>query len=239
MEDIKIGKALEESAEKEKTEAVKNLANEELAPEISVKDDTKSIIIIIVAIAGAFLLCMGGFKAYNHFTGATVIDWNENSYTYNGFKVTKADGLWWTDITTQDGSRLIKVPLHFGPKEVESIKINGKLDPEFNTGTDVYMAIDPTLTNKYYSLALAEVVLNIVEGINRKPISACTKENEICGNRTILSCNNTLGKPVIELQISETPEVELSGTCVKIKGSELDLVKSANRFLYKWYRVIE
>ncbi|MEW5896391.1 MAG: hypothetical protein AB1668_01750 [Nanoarchaeota archaeon] len=239
MDEVKIGKALEENTEKEKAEAVKSLAAEELAPEVSVKDDTKSIIITIAVIAGVFLLCVGGFKAYNHFTGATVIDWKENSYTYNGFKVTKADDLWWTEIRTRDGSRLIKVPLHFGPKEVETIEVTGELDPAFNNGEEIYIAIDPTYANKYYSLSLSELILNIIEGINRKPISACTKDNAICTNRTILSCNNTLGKPVIELQVSATPAVELSGTCIKVKGSELDLVKATDRLLYKWYRVIE
>jgi len=215
--------------------------------------DSKSIIIMIAVIISIFLLIFGGFKIYGSFTGSSVVDVDDmhkdnldgklsedKGYLYNGFSFVKADGLWWTEIQTN--SRFLKIPLHFGPKEVEDISIQGQLAYEFNKGKNVYIAIDPKVQNKFYALANSEISFNVAKGINRIPIGACTEESLDCVNRTIVNCENTTGLPVIELELSDEPaKITQQGTCIKIsgQGTDYDIVKAADRLLYDWYQVIK
>jgi hypothetical protein len=103
----------------------------------------------------------------------------------------------------------------------------------------VYLAIDPEVVDKYYTLAISELSFNVVKGINRVPVGSCTKDNPACDNRTIVSCDNTQGKPVIELALSDKAEVKMEGTCIKISGREYELVKAVDRVLLKWYGVMQ
>ena len=128
--------------------------------------------------------------------------------------------------------------VHFDPKHVIDIPITGVLDPLFNKGDEVYISIDPNIANKFYTLAIAEVSFNIAKGIDRTPVGACTETNEDCKAHEILSCENTQGKPVVELAFGDKEKVELIGTCIKITGNELALVEAVDRALYKWYGMV-
>lgn len=249
-EKVKIAKAVEREFDQEEQAAVHKLAEEDLHA-VTVAGDSKNILIMIGVIVGIFVLTLGSFKLYNQFTGAGVIVIDdlhqknlegeldaEEGYIYNGYSIVKADGLWWTEIDIS--SRLIKIPLHFGPKEVEEILITGKLSSQFDKGATVYIAIDPEVNyNKYYTLALMEMNNNILQGVNRNLEAACTKENIICENRTIINCNTAGGKPVIELAVSESSEIEFSGSCIKISGDGEALVKAVDRMLYTWYGIMD
>lgn len=224
--------------------------DEESSEKIIPKTDGKSLAFISIAIIGIFALFFASFYFYNNYiTTAGIINIDdlheknlndeldeEEGYVYNGFSFVKADGMWWTELN-KFGIRL-KVPLHFGPKEVEDIEIKGNLDTFFNEGEDVYVAIDPAVYNKYYTLGLSELSFNLVKGMDRAPIGSCTTVSPDCDNRTIISCNNTKGKPVIELALAEEPSIDLSGTCIKISGKEYGIVKAVDRLLYQWYGVI-
>lgn len=250
MDNIKIGKALEKELEEEEQKTIHHLAEEDLHA-VTEKGDSRNLVIMIAVLAGIFVLAMGGFKLYNQFTAANVVVLDdlhkqnlegelddEEGYIYNGFSVVKADGLWWTEVEIEN--RLIKIPLHFGPREVEQILLAGDLDSsQFNQGDKIYIAIDPEVNyNKYYTLALSELNNNILQGVNRNIEAACTTDNPICDDRTIVNCASAQGKPVIELAVSEKSSVELSGTCIKISGYEYDLVKAVDRLLYHWYKVM-
>ncbi|MBI2111939.1 hypothetical protein HYT52_00180, partial [Candidatus Woesearchaeota archaeon] len=112
------------------------------------------------------------------------------------------------------------------------------LDPKFNQGENVFIAIDPAIANKYYSLALSELSFNIVKGLNRKPIGSCTTEDPVCEGREIVSCDNTKGLPVIELVLGNETGIYPQGTCIKIIGNEYELVKAVDKLLFQWYKVI-
>lgn len=249
MDELKIGKALKKKLEKETT--TEEVLEEEYKPEIVPTTSGKGLFIAIVVLLGIFALTLGGFKYYNNsFTGAQVLSIDdlhlqnlagelptEQGYVYQGISFVFADGLWWTEI--QQSDRLLKIPLHFGPREVQNVTIKGTLDPAFNNGTEIYMAIDPYFANPYYTLALSELNTNIVQGIRHKPVAACTEEHEICLGREILNCQNTQGKPVIQLQYGNTAGIELQGTCILITGEEQELVKAADRLIWQWYGVME
>ena len=216
------------------------------------KGDGKTMLILIGIIIGLLLLSLGGFRAYNYLTAAAVVNVDdlhtenlqgklneEEGYVYNGYSFVKADGLWWTEMN-KFGTRL-KVPLHFGPKEVESITVTGTLLPQFNDGDQIYVAIDPKVRDKYYSLAISELSFNVVKGMDRAPIGSCTEKDWACENRTIVSCtNNSENKPVVELALGEgEPTIHAIGACLKVTGKGYDIVKAVDRLLYKWYGIME
>ena len=205
LEDIFIGSAVEKS----ETESSENKEDGNKGS-YGGKSDAKSIIILISVVVGLFAISLAGFSAYNHFTGSAVVSIDdlhskniegelktEEGIMYNGYSFIKADGLWWTEFVLRN--TLIKTPLHFNPLEVEHIQFSGKLDPGFDAGNEIYVTIDPNIADKYYSLSLTELSFNIAKGINRYPIGACTQEHPVCENRTIISCADTQGLPVIEI----------------------------------------
>ena len=244
MDDLKIGEGLARRMEKEEQVQIEQALQEDKTPE-----GGRNILITIAVLVGIFALSLGGFKTYDHFTGAPVVNVDdlhqqnlddqlksEEGYTYNGYSFVKVDGLWWTEIKL--GNVLYKVPLHFSPKEVANISVKGKLDSSFDQGDEIYIAIDPEFTNQYYSLALNELNFNVVKGIGRKPVGVCTKDNPICDNRTTLNCENNKGKPVIELKWSNQTKVNLKGTCILVEGQGYDLVRAADRLIWQWYGVM-
>ncbi len=271
MDELKISAALESDEEKSlNSELSSATAAEEKAESVSrfaAKDfDGKTIGISVVALLGLLILAVGGFGVVDWLgdtiTGAaTGIDIDseleilhiENragaldeteGYLYNDFSFVSYDDLWWTEIVVYytDPPTLLIIPLHYSPNELEEVEFSGSLDSEFNDGSDVYIAIDPTVTNKYYSLALSEISFNLVKGIGRKPIGSCTEENTACEGRDIISCdNNPEGYPVLELVFDESVEVatvEFDGMCMRISGAEEEIVKAADRLLLWWYQVM-
>ncbi len=216
----------------------------------SVSSDSKGLLFIVLGIVGLFILLIAGFGAYNYFTTAAVVNVDElhqenlvgdlddeEGYVYNGYSFVKADGLWWTEMNKF--GTLLKIPLHFGPRELEDIPVSGELDSSFNDGEEVFIAIDPEVQNKYYTLAISELSFNTVKGLDRIPVGSCTKENWACDNRTIVSCENPQGQPVIELALANETKIELDGTCIKVSGREYGIVKAVDRILYQWYGVME
>ncbi len=224
---------------------------EELVSQASSEEtsSTKSLIIMVSVLVGVFALFLGGSYAYNYLTAGNVVDVDdlhkenlqgdleeEEGYVYNGYSFVKADGMWWTEVTRL--GTLVKIPLHFGPREVEEIPIEGKLDGQFNNGPTVYLTIDPEAYGGHYIVAMREISANIGQGINRNSEGACTKNVTGCEDRKILSCENTQGLPVIELAINPTPRIDLSGSCIKISGNQYELIKAADRILYQWYDIM-
>ncbi len=251
VDKFKIAQALEKEQEQEEQKTIHQLAESDLQSIGPGKEDGKNILIMIGVLVGIFVLTLGGFKLYNQFTAAGVVVLDDlhtqnlegeldqdQGYVYNGFSVVKADGLWWTEVEIEN--RLIKIPLHFGPKEVEQVPVLGNLDSgRFNSGNKIYMAIDPNVNyNKYYTLALMELNNNILQGVNKNIEAACTEDHPVCENRTVINCNTAQGMPVVELSVSENSEVELLDTCIKVSGDGYDLVKAADRLLYRWYGVM-
>ncbi len=246
MDELRLSKALERQQHEQLHREVKETLQQEQNPK-----DNRNLLILLVVIVGVFALALGGFKTYNALTGASVVNVDElqkqnlagdldkdEGYIYNGYSFIKADGLWWTEMNKF--GTLLKVPLHFGPRDVEDITITGTLNPAFNDGEKVYLAINPNVNDKYYTLALSELSFNIVKGMDRVPVGSCTEEHWACDNRTIVDCaNNPENKPVVELVLGEETRIDLKDTCIKIQGQGYDLVRAANRILYQWYGVMK
>jgi hypothetical protein len=260
MTDTDISKALEK--EKDFDEKVQKIKEDELKErENTIQEeskyegsDTKNTLILLGVLIGVFLITIGGFMLYNKYMGEPVLTLEDlhqknleggldedEGYIYNGFSVVLMDKLWWSEIKVMNET--IAVPLHFGPKDVEEVKISGTLDKEnFNKGQKIYIAINPEVESPHYTLATSELAHNIAQGVMRVPEAACTKEDLACENRTIISCENNSGNlPVIELagSLDNETKIEYSGSCIKLSGNEYEIVKATDRILYKWYKVMD
>lgn len=246
-----VDERTEKTAEKPTEQEEQLFLEKAVKEEASSYTEGKSILLVIGIIVGLFALAFGGFTLYNNFTSATVLNIDdlhvknvegeldeEEGYVYNGYSFVKADGLWWTEM--DKFNTLLKIPLHFGPRDVENVTVTGTLNPAFNDGDKVYLAIDPSVQNKYYTLAVSELSFNVVKGLNREPVGSCTEEHWACDNRTLISCeNNPNNLPVIELDLAGNAGIELSDTCIRLTGSnDYDIVRSVDRLLYQWYGVM-
>ncbi len=214
------------------------------------KNEGIKILIVVGVLVGIFVAAFGGFYWYNSVTGAQVLNVDElhelnlageldeeEGYVYNGYSFVKTEELWWTEL--DKFGTLFKLPLHFGPRELENITVRGKLDPKFNVEEEIYVAIDPTVEDKYYTLAVSELSFNVAQSFDRKPIGSCTEESPICQNRTIINCkNNPTGKPVIELAWEDRELIELDDMCIKLSGKGPDLTRAVDRLIYRWLWVM-
>ena len=134
MSEKKFSKALEKELQKEEMLDIEKAVQEDLDLPENDSRDTKTILFTILILVGVFGLFLGGFKLYsNQLTTAAVVDVDqlhqdnlagdlneEEGYIYNDYSFVKVDGLWWTEMNKF--GTLLKIPLHFGPKEVESIQ---------------------------------------------------------------------------------------------------------------------
>ncbi len=242
MDDIKIDEQ-EEHLEIQK-------AVEEDTTEEEVSSDGKTIVIAIVIIFGIFILSFGGFKLYENLTTEEVLDvdqlhqenlegeLNENDgYIYNGFSFVKVDGLWWTEVNI--ANQRVKIPLHFGPKDVDNITTSGKLSESFSKSNQIYVSIDPEVISGHYVIAMKELSSNMAQGLGRNSVGACSKNASGCEDREILNCENPNGKSVVELVESDETSIEFSGTCIKVQGQDYEIIKAANKLLYMWYGIIK
>ncbi len=212
------------------------------------KSETKSLLIALVVIISLVIVVLLAIRFYPSVASPpmTIADLHQanlngeidpsEGLVYNGFSFVKLDGLWWGEVMRNSES--VHIRLHFNPAEVENISISGSLNASFNSGLVIYQAINPDVANKYYTLALTELNSNVVQGINRKVVAACTREDPICEDRIIVSCANTQGFPVIELIPDSSAFVQLQGSCIGIHGENMDLVRAAERVLYQWYGVM-
>ncbi len=247
MTDLDIIEALEKKNAQEEKQQIEAAVKEDVPKK---NNDARNVLIMVAVLLGVFVLFTGGFSAYNKFTGAAVIDTDylhqmnyqgkldsTRGYMYNGYSFVFNQGLWYTEV--KETGLITKIPLHFGPKNLTQIPVTGTLDPNFNKGDIVYVAIDPEFANKYYTLALSELNFNIVKGIRRKPSGVCTKKNDICEERDILSCDNNQGKPVIELKWANETKITSQGTCILVQGKDYGIVKAVDRLVLQWYGIMK
>ncbi|MBI4152056.1 hypothetical protein HY496_03725 [Candidatus Woesearchaeota archaeon] len=161
----------------------------------------------------------------------------ERGYIYGEHSIVQSDGLWWSDVYVL--GTLFKTPLHFGPRDVEQITITGEVNSSFNQFPDVYVAINPEVSDKYYTLAISELSVNLAKVINRAPIGSCTKEDDTaCIGREIINCADTNGRPVIHLEYQEPASITLQGSCIMITGQGYNITKAVDRLLYRWYGIM-
>ncbi len=161
---------------------------------------------------------------------------SETNYLYNGFAFVKVNNLWHT--RWQSGKMIYNVPLHFSPRDVEDIPIEGKLDPRFFQDT-VFITFDPVQPIlRYIALGAGELSINMAQVFDVTPLAACTmNETLACHSRPILTCENT-DAAVIYLKHDLETKIILKGNCIVIQGPEMDMVRALDRLILMWYGIM-
>jgi subtilase family serine protease len=161
-----------------------------------------------------------------------------SSYSYNGFVFTNMSGLWFTEIQKTGTNKVYNVPLHFGPKELEDITIEGDIN-NFNNKTQLYITFDPTGNDfSYIALSASEISINLAQTLNITPVAACTvNDTRICSGREIISCKEP-GLPAIYLLYDNSTGIYVKNNCIFVQGQGKELVRAADRLLLKWFSVM-
>ncbi|MBW3002120.1 hypothetical protein KY338_03105 [Candidatus Woesearchaeota archaeon] len=158
--------------------------------------------------------------------------------TYNGFEFTEIADTWYTQ--WQNEEKLVSVSARYNPYEVENVTVLGELNEGFHQ-SEIYVTFDPYSEQeefKYLALAAADLSQSIEKAFSKEVIPACTQEhNETCNNVSIVSCKDT-DKAVIHIIAKEPTQIVLKGNCIELHGKELELIKSVDKLLYLWYKII-
>ncbi|HLC80353.1 MAG TPA: hypothetical protein VJG31_01130 [Candidatus Nanoarchaeia archaeon] len=218
------------------------------AEELELPSSNKWFVLSLIAVASIFVLIIAGIRVFDSLTGQIItIDElhkknldgglkQDQGYTYNGYSFVFTDGLWWTQAVINN--RKVNPGMHFGPKELENVTVSGKLTNASFEKPELYISIDPIQSDKYTALAVSELSNSLISLIQKPMTAACSfNETTACIDRPIVNCQNK-DKAVIQLIPESFPKVEMEGNCVKIFGKGMELVKAAERFLYRFYGIM-
>ena len=162
---------------------------------------------------------------------------SNNAIIYNNFEFYQTQVGWGVD--WQDKDQVYKLQFRNLPTEVESVPIVGKLNEDFFKGY-LFITFDPKEDGlQNLTLAAGELSLNLARGLDYDLIAACTSSNNsACKDRPVITCANT-SQPVVYLLEKAPTQVNLSGNCITLQGEGKELIKSVDRLLYVWYRIIK
>lgn len=166
----------------------------------------------------------------------------EQGYIYkDAYSFVNFDNLWYMQLKSPQGTRLYNMALRYGPKDLENIKIKGRLNSELlDNATDYYVTFNPTGTNfSHVALAAGDFNQHMVNVFFKMPIAACDKNETLaCRNRPIATCEN---KEKIVLYIKEANETNVyyDDNCIVVEGSGFELVKGVDRVLLNLYGIME
>ena len=163
----------------------------------------------------------------------------EQGYMYGGFSFIRANDLWYTQI--QVGNILIDIPLHYGPKDMENMPVEGAFNTAlFDASNHVFMTFNPLgdyLT--YVALATGEIDNALIKAFGKAVIGSCDRnETEPCAARPIVTCSST-DKLVLYVKEANNSGVYFDDNCIVVEGNGFDLVKGVDRVLYDFYGIIK
>lgn len=244
----------EYEAKKKEVEAMPEEEKKEMKMEETSEASAKSdrIILIIAAIliiALAAIFAIGYFGKEEPQTIDELHELNikgklspEEGYMHNdAYSFVKYDGLWYTQFTSQKGSRLYNVQFRYSPKEIEDIPIEGALDMnKFNNATQYYVTFNPVEGNfSAMALAVGDFNEHMTKIFFKNPIAACDRnETDVCAARPIITCENT-EEIVLYVRDSETDRVIYDNNCIIAEGKGLGIVKAVDKALLNFYGFVE
>ncbi len=164
----------------------------------------------------------------------------EAGYVHNGYSFVFNNGLWYTQVQTISGTNLFDVPLHYGPRDLEDIPVEGQFNAViFNSERNIYITFDPLGQNlQYVALAVSEFDQSIVQAFNKIPIASCDKNETLaCSDRPIITCENK-DIPILYVQQKEETKVIFNDNCIIVQGQGPEIVRSVDRLLLKLYGIM-
>ncbi|MBS3122357.1 hypothetical protein J4434_05755 [Candidatus Woesearchaeota archaeon] len=193
---------------------------------------------------------------------------DENNYLYNQYSFVRIGSdttgyMWYTQILNPSTKIKYDIPLHYGPKEIEDIPVNGDINQflqmmyiynntlseysEFNINETqfpniAYFSFDPNSNNlDLINLAHHEIRTNMLQVLDVRLLPACTTDqNEACKKIAVLTCENkTL--PIIvfnDVNATTATSIDINNNCITLNGYGKGIVKDVDRLLYKMYGIM-
>ncbi|OYT31283.1 hypothetical protein B6U93_03865 [Candidatus Woesearchaeota archaeon ex4484_78] len=174
----------------------------------------------------------------------TILLWPKNTtpktetITYNNFEFQKIGNLWKT--TVQVGPQQYELILRYNPKQVENVSVKGKA-ARFKE-PPIYITFNPEEEQdnmKYLALAGAELSQSITRALGKEVKPACTQNTTYyCHNISIVKCGEE-NKSVIYITAKEPTQIQLTENCITLQGKGMDLLRSVDLLLYRYYGIIQ
>jgi len=215
----------------------------------------KTLIISIAVLLLAIALFGGVIYWKNNQVPLTIEDLHQQNlqgkldedvgFVYKGvYSFVKVNDFWSTALVSQQGGTQYNFAFRYSPRELEHVPLRGTLDAErFNNATDYYITFNPLADNLSYTvLAVNDFNQHMLNTFQKTPIAACDRnETAACFSRPIVNCHtaHASAEIVVYIQQAPAPSVEINGTCIMLKGSGFDQVKSVDRLLYTFYNIME
>ncbi len=204
---------------------------DEAPPETNKETRTFIIIGSIVFVALFFFLIFG----VRHPKQAEL-----KTMSYNYYKFEQIGGLWQTDIDLN--GQVYQAIFRFNPEQVKDVYITGNASSFRFAREPVYITFEPNASSndfKYLALAASELSLNLVRALNVTVVAACTENvTDPCANRPIVTCGDK-DKNVMYLVPNPPTQITLDNRCATLSGNEMDLLKSVDRMLFQWYKIMK
>ena len=166
----------------------------------------------------------------------------EQGYLYNDvYSFVKLDDFWYMQMQSPKGTRLYNVALRYGPKDLEDIKIRGRLNTKlFDNATDYYVTFNPQGNDfSHVALAVGDFNQHMTNVFFKLPIAACDRNKTyVCEARPIITCENT-DKIVLYVKEANETNVYYDDNCIVVEGNGFDLVKGVDRILLNLYGIME
>jgi len=160
-----------------------------------------------------------------------------NTTEYNYYTFEQVGGLWQTTVKLDDKTYI--AVFRFNPAQVKDVYVTGNFTG-FKT-EPIYVTFDPDADPtqfKYLALASTELGLNVIRALNFSMQSACTKNlTDACKDRPIITCD-TPNASVIYLNPVPPTQITLTNHCVTLTGEGMDIMRSADRLLFQWYKIM-
>ena len=215
----------QETNNQEKTEEKPDTEtnNKKQSSDKSSKNVVFSLIIIVILILGLvyynqFFVASKLEDFDSAITGRNIKGVVEDSYVFKNIEFKYIESLWYFTLHNDRTGRDYNIPLHFGPREVIDVPLEGKLNDAFINDDQVYITFEPmdgfTERLTYVTLASAELSLNLKQAINRDIVSACAENFTVsCKDRPIITCDNT-DKAVIFIKYDNYTSYQLNVTII-------------------------
>ena len=174
------------------------------------KRERKTQTIIGLSLVGIMVLSVLGFGLRYGIGNNELNNSENNTLIYNGFEFTYLNGFW----------TIGNFAFRYNPKEAPDIGEN-LTDGTYYVGLPLYIYSENPEAEREISVNLG----NIAERIQQ----ACPQEKQCSENIPIKNCENNF----IILKESENERIFQMDKCVYIEGSQENLTKLADSFLFK------
>ncbi|TAL58087.1 MAG: hypothetical protein EPN86_00795 [Nanoarchaeota archaeon] len=197
------------------------------------EDNVIRIISIVV-----FVAIIAGMAAGAYWLKSHRVQPKQTQIVYNNFYFVRdtTNNFWGTQ--WQNNGRLYELQFRYLPNETLDVPIDGQINQSFFNST-IYITFNPSQSNlQNMTLAVGELSLNLARGLDYDIAAACTQNATGCENRPIVTCEKNQTVPVIYLVEKEQTKVTLSGNCMVLQGQGRELLRSVDRILYVWYKIV-